>query len=88
MAFSSARVLDAVGLDQSAVDGSLLVGVAGVRQVREEVRPVGDSLAVEPDIELVQDVLSGVHAFGVHPRPQAGIPGPAGLGRHRTCIYA
>src|SRR5215470_1828865 len=74
---SLAYVLDAVGLDQSTVNGSLLVGVARGRQVREEVRPVGERLAVEPGIELVQDVLPGVQAFGVHPELQAGIPGLA-----------
>lgn len=70
MTSSLAQVLDAIGLDQSAVDGGLLVGVAGARQVREEVRPVGEGLAVEPGIEFVQDVLSGVQAFRVRPRLQ------------------
>jgi hypothetical protein len=80
---SPARVLDAVGLDQSAVDGSLLVGVAGARQVREKVRPAGDNLAVEPGIELAEDVLSGVQPFRVRPRLQAGIPALAGLAPFR-----
>jgi hypothetical protein len=83
MAFSPARVLDAVGLDQPAVDGSLLVGVVGARQFSEEVRSVGDSLAVKPGVELVQDVLSGVQAFREHPGLQAGVPGLAGLAPFR-----
>jgi hypothetical protein len=82
MAFAAACVLDAVGLDQSAVDRSLLVGVGG-RQVREEVRPVGQSLAVEPGIELVHDLLPSVQALGVYPGLQAGIPGLAGLAPFR-----
>jgi len=83
MAFPSACVLDAVGLDQSVVDGGLLVGLAGGRQVREEVRPVAESLAVEPGIELVQDLLSGVQVLGVYPGLQVGIPGLAGLAPFR-----
>src|SRR6476661_3405926 len=83
MAFAPACVLDAVGLDQPAVDRSLLVGVAGGRQVREEVRSVGESLAVEPGIELVQDLLPGVQALGVYPGLQVGIPGLAGLAPFR-----
>ena len=83
MAFSPACVLDAVGLDQSAVDGGLLVSVAGARQVREEVRPAGDDLAVEPGIESVEDVLPGVQAFRVRPRLQASFPATAGLAPFR-----
>jgi len=83
MAFAAACVLDAVGLDQSAVDRGLLVGVAGGRQVREEVRPVGESLAVEPGIELVHDLLPSVQALGVYPGLQAGIPGLPGLAPFR-----
>jgi hypothetical protein len=67
MAFAPACVVDAVGLDQPAVHRSLLVGVAGGREVREEVRSAGESLAVEPGIELVQDLLPGVQALGVYP---------------------
>src|SRR6478736_7116897 len=83
MAFAPACVLDAVGLDQPAVDRSLLVGVAGGRQIREEVRSVGESLAVEPGIELVQDLLPGVQALCVYPGLQVGIPGLAGLAPFR-----
>ena len=57
-------------LDQPAVDGSLLAGLAGARQAGEEVRPVGHSLTVEPGIELVQDVLLG-------PVPLRLVPGGA-----------
>src|SRR5260370_39994395 len=41
---SPAHILDAVGLDQSAVDRGLLIGLARVGQVPEEVRPAGDNL--------------------------------------------
>lgn len=83
MTSSLACVLDTVRLDQPAVDGSLLVGVAGARQVREEVRPAGNNLAVEPRIELIQDVLSRVQALRVRPRPQEPIPALAGLAPFR-----
>src|SRR6201989_2532510 len=83
MAFAPACVLDAAGLDQPAVDGSRVVGVSGGHEGREEVRSVGESLAVEPGIELVQDLLPGVQALGVYPGLQIGIPGLAGLAPFR-----
>ena len=96
MAFPPPCVLDAVGRGSVRCRGGLLVGVTGGRQVSEEVRSVGDSLAVEPGIELVQDVLSGVQAFRRPPRtpgrhPRAGrtrairpAAGPASPGHHQV----
>jgi hypothetical protein len=68
MAFAPACVLDAAGLDQSAVDRSLLVDVAGGRQVRQEVRSVDESHR-SPSSEQV----SGDSAIRQSPRIAADI---------------
>src|SRR5258708_19875693 len=86
MALSPAHILDAVGLDQSAVDRGLLIGLAGVGQVREEVGPVGDKLGIEPGVKLIQDVLPGGQALRLRPGPEGCIPGLAGLAPFRVSL--
>src|SRR5207344_954042 len=81
-----AGVLDAVGLDQPAVDRGLLVGLAGAGQLREEKRPIAGGPGVEPGVELVEDVLPGVQALGLLPGPEARIPRLAGLAPFRLPV--
>lgn len=66
--------LHAVGLDLPSVDCGLLVRFADARQVREEVRPVGDRLDVEPCPEFAEDLPPGMQALGLGLGPQAGLP--------------
>jgi hypothetical protein len=64
-----AHELHAVGLDLPAVDRGLLVCFADSRQVREEVRPVGDRPDVEPCLKFAEDLPPGMQAFGLGPGP-------------------
>jgi hypothetical protein len=53
-------VPDAACLDQAGVDGGLLLGLTGIGQVGEEVRPLRIELAVESRIQPPDDLLAGV----------------------------
>src|SRR5260370_23348516 len=84
MAAPPAHVLDAAGLDQSAVDRGLLIGLAGAGQVRKEVGPVGGRLGIAPGVKLLQDVPPGAQLLRLRPGPEACIPGLAGLAPFRV----
>ena len=53
-------VPDATRLGRAGVDGGMLLGLAGVGQVGEEVRPLHIEPAVEERIEAPQDRLARV----------------------------
>src|SRR6266542_2649762 len=75
-----ADVADAVGRDVAAVDGGLLVGLGGVGQIGEEVRPERAPPAAEPRVEPGQDLLAGVQALLGGPGVQVLPPRQAGAG--------
>src|SRR5256885_8882902 len=72
-----AHIGDAVGLDLPGVDRRLLVVVADVGQVGEEVGSVGEQPGVEPRVKLAHDVLPGVQALLFRPVPAVVVPGQA-----------
>ena len=68
------HVLHAIGLDLPSVDRGLLIRFADARQVREEVRPIGDRPDVKPCPKFAEDLPPGMQTFGLGPGPQVGLP--------------
>src|SRR5215471_13600072 len=67
MASAPAGVLNAVGLDQPAVDRGLLVSFTDAVQFREEERPIAGQPGVEPGVKRAEDGLPRVQALGLLP---------------------
>src|SRR5215472_7113996 len=71
----AADVGDAAGADLAIVDRRLLVGHAGARQIREEVRAETGWFRAEPGVKPVENRLSRVQALAVGPGIQVIVPG-------------